>query len=36
MGEQLRLNGNWADYAAQPKVDEKLWQGIEKELKRGL
>ena len=24
--------GNWADYAAQTNVDERLWQGIAKEL----
>ena len=26
--------GNWADYAAQTKVDERLLQGIAKELER--
>ena len=24
--------GNWADYAAQTKVEERLWKGIEREL----
>ena len=24
--------GNWAEYAAQTKVEERLWKGIEREL----
>ena len=24
--------GNWAEYAAQTKVEERLWKGIAKEL----
>ena len=27
---------NWAEYAAQTKVEERLWKGIEKELEGGV